>query len=270
MKNVVGLVLGAGGARGVAHVGVLQALEDNGIKVDLITGCSMGSVIGGAYALGMKTEDIMAEVIGLKKGDLLDLAVNPLKNQALLKSSKLEKVVYKYFEDKKFTDLNIPFACVATDILSGKVVEFKGNKKVATGIIASSTIPGVFKPVKVGAKLLVDGGVVERLPINLAKKMGATTIIAVDVLGRIKLSNNHYNMISLLNRVFDIMDESNTYHKLKKNKPDLLLTPDLGNLSPYNFRNHEDTYHAGYDIVMDNIEEIKKVIAKNNAKLNKK
>ena len=121
-----------------------------------------------------------------------------------------------------------------------------------------------------GHKLLVDGGVVERLPISLAKKMGATTIIAVDVLGRIRMGADHYNMISLLTRVFDIMDENNTYNKIKKQKPDLLLTPELGNLSTYNFRNHEETYHAGYDVVVDNIKEIKSVIAKNNAKLSKK
>ncbi|MBE5756245.1 MAG: hypothetical protein E7342_00425 [Clostridiales bacterium] len=260
--GTIGLVLGSGGARGVAHVGVLKALDDNGIKVDLITGSSMGSVVGGAYAIGMSPDEMLSEFVALKKMDLLDLSVNPLKNQALLKSVKLQKIIEKYFGETKFNELKIPFACVATDILTGKIVELKGNKKVAMGVVASSTIPGVFKPLKDGKKLLVDGGVMERLPINLAKKMGATTVIAVDVLGQTKTTPNHYTLVGVLGRVFDILDAKNTYQKLKTEKPDLLLVPDLGTRSPYSFKNHEEAYQAGYDVVMNNIDKIKAIIKK--------
>ena len=249
MNKKLGFALGAGGSRGVAHVGFLQAMDEEGIKPDFITGTSMGAVVGACYAKGFSPKFIMQEIGTLSLVDLLDLSFSPLTNAALLRAQKMRKKLSEYIEEQMtFDELQIPFRCVAVDLLSGNPVVFKDGDKVCEAITASSTIPGVFKPVAKDDMLLVDGGVKCRLPIDPVREMGSDIIVAVDVMGKIRPVDKKFNVFSLMFRTYDIMDEEITYRKLQEQKPDFLVTPDLGDMDLFRFKDIDMAYEKGYEI----------------------
>ena len=261
MKKL-GFALGAGGSRGVAHIGFLQAMEDSGIKPDFISGSSMGSVIGSCYAMGMTPAEMKSTVFEIKKGDLLDLAVNPMKNQAIFKSKKMRSMLEKYLADKTFEDLKIPFCCVAVDLYSGKGVTLDGKRSVLESVVASSTIPGVFKPVHTeDGLLLVDGALRNRLPVKEVKKMGAEVIVGVDVIGELRCNKHRsFSLASVLFRTIDIYDDNAAKYKLKRHKPDVLICPDMGDISQYKFNHYQECYDAGYISGLKNAEHIKELL----------
>lgn len=156
MSKTLGLALGAGGARGVAHAGFLQALEEEGIRPDYITGCSMGSVVGGCYASGMPVNEMKEALLSLKIRDIFDLSPLVIFQMSLLGSRKMRELLEANLRKKNIEDFPVPFKCVATDLISGKLHVFdKGSAALA--IQASSTIPSVFRPVPFEDKLFVDG-----------------------------------------------------------------------------------------------------------------
>ena len=131
MSKKLGLVLGAGGSRGVAHIGFLRALDEAGIKPYLVTGSSMGSVVGSCYCAGLSTTFMQEEILKLKMSDLFDLSLNPIGNAALLRSKKVYKKLEEYLGDTTFNQLKIPFNCVSVDILTGQTVTFLKEEKVS-------------------------------------------------------------------------------------------------------------------------------------------
>ena len=156
MSKKLGFALGGGGSRGVAHVGFLKAMEENGIIPDFISGTSMGAIVGACYAKGMSATEIMDEVKKLKVSHVFDLSLNPIGNGALLRSKKLRKKLQEYLGDITYDRLNIPFCAVSTDLVSGEPVVHKGEELVLDGVVASSSVPGVFKPVTMGDRTLID------------------------------------------------------------------------------------------------------------------
>lgn len=259
MKKL-GFALGSGGSRGVAHIGFLQAMQENGIKPDCIAGSSMGSVVGACYAAGMSVEEMKNVVFELKALDILDISGNVLKNQALFKSKKMRAKLGEYLGEKTFEELNIPYGCVSVDLVTGQTVEFTEKYAVADCVQASSSIPGVFRPVKLDGMVLVDGGVRNRLPVKLVKKMGAEAVVAVDVLGELRRADKPLNIITVILRTVDIYDSQITEMKLKKDKPDLLIRPDMGDMSQYKVKNFEVAFDAGYKAGMENADKIKELL----------
>lgn len=259
MKKL-GFALGSGGSRGVAHIGFLQAMQENGIKPDCIAGSSMGSVVGACYAAGMSVEEMKNVVFELKALDILDISGNVLKNQALFKSKKMRAKLGEYLGEKTFEELNIPYGCVSVDLVTGQTVEFTEKYAVADCVQASSSIPGVFRPVKLDGMVLVDGGVRNRLPVKLVKKMGADAVVAVDVLGELRRADKPLNIITVILRTVDIYDSQITEMKLKKDKPDLLIRPDMGDMSQYKVKNFEVAFDAGYKAGMENADKIKELL----------
>lgn len=260
MSKKLGLVLGAGGSRGVAHVGLLKALDDAGIKPDYICGSSMGAVVGGCYAAGLKPS-LMADVLlKLKPKDLMDISVNPIKNSALLRSKKIRKRLSEYLGDKTFKELDIPFSTVAVDLLTGGTKVFSGEEKVLDGVVASASIPAVFKPVKNQNQELVDGGVKFRLPVEQVRDMGAEVVVAVDVLGELRPIKEKKGIISVLLRMIDIYDSQITEFRLKEDAPNLLIRPNLGDMSQYKFKDLEKAYEAGYQTGKFYLDKIKALV----------
>ena len=259
MKKL-GFALGSGGSRGVAHIGFLQAMQENGIEPDCIAGSSMGSVFGACYAAGMSVEEMKNVVFELKALDILDISGNVLKNQALFKSKKMRAKLGEYLGEKTFEELNIPYGCVSVDLVTGQTVEFTEKYAVADCVQASSSIPGVFRPVKLDGMVLVDGGVRNRLPVKLVKKMGAEVVVAVDVLGELRRADKPLNIITVILRTVDIYDSQITEMKLKKDKPDLLIRPDMGDMSQYKVKNFEVAFDAGYKAGMENADKIKELL----------
>jgi len=176
-----GLALGSGSARGLAHVGVIQVLEAYNIPIDIITGTSIGSVVGSLYATGASIDQLEEAALSMKKSTTLFLIDPALPHSGLISGKKIEEMLNDLaLEDKTFDDLKIPFAAVATDVESGaEVILTQG--KVMDAVRASISIPGVFTPVKYQDYYLVDGGVVDPVPVDVAEKMGADIIIAVSL-----------------------------------------------------------------------------------------
>ncbi|MDI6799668.1 MAG: patatin-like phospholipase family protein [Actinomycetota bacterium] len=182
----VGLALGSGSANGLAHIGVLKVLEREGIGVDMIAGTSIGALIGGFSASGLLAKEIekIAVSFDLKKlASLVDLA-SPTK--ALVSGNKVEGFIREQIGGKSFDDLKIPFACVATDLVSGEEIVFSQGD-VADAIRSSIATPVIFSPVEDSGGMLVDGGVVNPVPVDVARGMGADVVIAVSVLGLPKM-----------------------------------------------------------------------------------
>ncbi|MBO7149613.1 MAG: patatin-like phospholipase family protein [Clostridia bacterium] len=262
MAKKLGFALGSGGSRGVAHIGFLRAMEEEGIVPDFVSGCSMGAVVGSCYAKGYTTKYMEEIVKKLKFSDLLDLSLVPIKNGALLRSKKMQKKLQQYLGKTTFGELKIPFSCVATDLISGKVVVLgEKDKDVSLSVVASSSIPTVFKPVQIDDKLLVDGGVLCRVPIDTVRGMGAEVVVAIDVLGKIRKCDKKYNVFTIMTRTFDIADSELTRKTIKEKNPDLFIEPDLGDMSQYKFKEIDFAIQKGYEIGKAYAEKIKQLIA---------
>ncbi len=261
MAKKLGFALGSGGSRGIAHVGFLKAMEEEGVKADYVAGSSMGAVVGACYCAGYSADFMLEEAQKLSASNLIDLSINPIRNGALLRAQKMNKKISSFFtKTPTFNDLKIPFQCVAVDLLTGNLKVFSGDESVADGVTASSTIPTIFKPLEKDGMLLVDGGVKCRVPIEQVRNMGAEVIIAVDVLGDLKNITKKLNLFAVSFRVFDIMDDYLTAHKIEKLKPDMFLVPDMGDMTPYQLKGIEKAYEAGYKIGKENAQKIKSLI----------
>ncbi len=256
MAKKLGFALGAGGSRGVAHIGFLKAMEENGIKPDFISGTSMGSVVGACYAVGMSPDEMFKEIEGLKLFQFFDLSLNPIGNGALLRAKKIRKKLAKYLKDYTFEDLKIPFCSVATNLYTGRPVVFKGKEKLLDGVVASSTIPMIFKPFKKDDMLLVDGGITRRVPIDEVRELGAEVVVAIDVLGKLREENKKYNVFGVCTRMIDIMDSQITGHRRDKQNPDLFLEPNLGDMSQYKFKDLKIAFEKGYEFGKENANKI--------------
>ena len=178
----VGLALSGGGARGFAHIGVLKVLSAAGYKIDLIAGTSMGAIIGAAYAGGYAPETI--EELAIKFSKLKEiiklLDINPPR-KGLLVGNRVKKYLEKIFQEQHlFSDLSIPFGLNAVDLISGREIPFYSGE-LLPAIMASISIPGIFAPVKLNGYYLVDGGLLNNLPVSIARSMGADIVIAINV-----------------------------------------------------------------------------------------
>ncbi|MBO5713794.1 MAG: patatin-like phospholipase family protein [Clostridia bacterium] len=260
MQKNLCFVLGAGGARGIAHVGFLQAMEENGIIPDCIVGCSMGSVVGGCYAAGITPSKMKEVADSLKKNDIIDVAPNFISKKGLLKSMKMQLKLEKLLGSVTFDALKIPFECVAVDLITGKPVTLNEGM-VEESVRASSSIPLVFRPVIKNGMELVDGATLVRVPVANARHFNAKVVVAVDVLGRVVPKEiPTKNIIDLALRAVDINDAHHTRNYLKAHKPDLLIEPELEDMSQYKIDRLSFAYEQGYIAGIENVERIKALI----------
>ncbi|MFN4148090.1 MAG: patatin-like phospholipase RssA [Rhodocyclaceae bacterium] len=178
MKRRIGLVLGSGAARGWAHIGVIRALAEAGIVPDLVCGCSIGALVGAAYADG-DIDALERWVTGLRWQDVVSF-LDPGFSGGLIKGEKLMAFFARHFVEKDFSALAVPFACVATELATGREIWLKEGS-VTAGVRASIALPGLFAPVNLDGRLLVDGGLVNPVPVSLCRALGAEVVIAVDL-----------------------------------------------------------------------------------------
>jgi len=180
-QPLVGLALGGGGARGLAHVGVLKVLKENNLEINYIAGTSIGAVIGAWLALGKPLAELEDVCLSFNRSkawqELVDIG-NP--RYSLLAGKKIKKFLQKIFGSKTFSDCKIPFAVVATDLANGQEVILRRGKLV-DAVLASVSVPGLLPPVKFGKKYLVDGGPANITPVSVVREMGAKLIIASDL-----------------------------------------------------------------------------------------
>ncbi len=222
MKKKLGVALGSGAARGWAHIGVLNALEEEGLKVDYISGTSIGSVVGAVYSIG-DMEAFEKFTRGIDWKGIVSLIDVTFPGTGLIPGKRVFKMLSAYYKDLRIEDLPIPYCAVAADVRTGEEVRFTKGR-VIDAVRASVAIPGILTPHKYKGRVLVDGGIVNPVPVNVVREMGADIVIAVD-LNKCKVEeiagsealteSGDINKAELLeqseddreNRIFDVLEE---------------------------------------------------------------
>lgn len=274
----VGLVLSGGGARGFAHVGVLKALEAARVPVDLIVGTSMGAIVGGLYASGMTADELEREILAVNWGDLFDrreprqllsqrrkeedFELSPVLmlgfrdgNFVLptgaVSTRSLEMLLRRYTLSTRhlatFDGLPTPFRAVATDMETGKAVVLDQGD-LAAALRASMSVPGVFSPLAVDGRILGDGGLVNNLPVDVARRMGADVVIAVNIGTPLAGRETLGSVVGITTQMVNILTEQNVQASIATLTPnDLLLTPPLGQLTSSDFGRAPELVKIGND-----------------------
>lgn len=177
----IGLVLGSGGARGLAHIGVLKILEKNNIRANMIVGTSIGAFVGAFYSAGTSISEMERLSLSIDKKFIAKMLIPSISTSGFFDVEQIREYLNMFFGDIKIEDLKIPFTAIATDITTGEeILHTKGS--LVNAILTSIAIPGIFKPVLYKQRYMVDGGLVNPLPVSVAKKLGAELVIAVQVL----------------------------------------------------------------------------------------
>ncbi|AFH50554.1 Putative esterase [Ignavibacterium album JCM 16511] len=284
-----GLALGGGGARGLAHIGVIKVLEQKGIEVHSITGCSMGAIIGGLYAYFgsiKQVEDFILDIINHPK--FLELGIDKLSenhkpdknyfeqlfdyvgsrvqalralNRLSYFDEKLSEEMYTVIPDVAVEKFKIKFSAIATDLLSGEEINFtEGSLRKI--IKASSAIPGIFPPVKYNNFFLIDGSASESVPAGKVRELGADRVLAVDVTRELKIIEEPKNVFEILYRAEDI----SSYHlsMIRLREADIVISPDVKNLSWADFDKAEKIIAEGEKAANENIESFLKLFRRNS------
>jgi len=266
-RRKVGLALSSGAARGLAHVGVLDVLERKGIPIDMIAGTSIGAIIGAFYAAGKGIGEITGAVTGLSLRKMMSLADFTIPTNGFIKGKKINGWLKSIIGEIDFSDLKIPFTCLATDISSGKAVVIKQGPVVAA-VRASASIPIIFTPARWQGRYLFDGGLVEPIPVRALREMGADIIIAVNVVPYMGVrkkadaedleTQKAPNVFSVLIRMMYIMGYQAAQAGLRE--ADIVITPEVGHILPGNFNRARECILQGKRAAQRAIPEIKRVL----------
>ena len=266
-KKKVGLALSGGAARGLAHIGVIDVLQKEGIPIDMIAGTSFGALVGAVYASCRDSDTVKKHALSIdwkKLASLLDLS---FRMSGLLKGRKIEKLLAEYIGGNiEFSDLKIPFACVATDIDTGEEIVIDTGP-VPEALRATISIPGIFTVVKRGERYLVDGGLTTPVPVEVARRMGADFVIAVNVnppvTDRLSKSSEERLKARKEPNIFHIMMQSLyiTTDSVARNSlvnADIVIEPDLRGIGAGDFQKAGEMILMGQEAAADAIPQIKK------------
>jgi len=287
-RRKLGIALGSGSARGWAHIGVLLALKEQAIALDYVAGCSMGAMVGAAFAAGrIEQLESWAQALDWRRVvGLLDVGLGG----GLFKGDRLLKMFQGQFVECQFSELPLPFAAVATDLATGNELWLREGK-VSDAVRASCTVPGLFRPVLREGRYVVDGSVVNPIPVSLCRAMGAEVVIAVDLgshmVRRFPLGAQDtprttrerrrlFNILSpspggdslpapsivdTLLGAIDIMQERIAQARLLREPPDVLLTPRLGQVGPFEYHRAALSITEGRDAVAQMLPVIQRTLA---------
>jgi NTE family protein len=251
----VAVVLGAGAAKGFAHIGVLKVLEANKIPVDMIVGTSAGSFVGSLYAYGFTAFQLQKISFGLQQSDLVDLG---FPDNGFIRGEKLQDYINKMVRNTPMEKLRIPFYAVSTDIQSGREMVF-GSGNTGMAVRASCSIPGVFTPAVINNRMYVDGGVVSPVAVDVARKFGADVVIAVDLSGGGEAPRPQGTMETILQAI-NIMYEKITSNQLRH--ADVVIRPKTGFIGAADFSKRNEAVLEGEKAAMEALPAIKSLIAR--------
>ncbi|MDR1195261.1 MAG: patatin-like phospholipase family protein [Endomicrobium sp.] len=256
----IALVLGGGGARGFAHIGVFRVLEEEKIPVDLVVGTSIGSIVGAFYCAGIamdKVEELAKDVNWKSISNISVTSImSMLFSEKLLSNAQIEDFLKNNIGDLRFDQLKIPFVCVATDLNTGERVLFK-NGSVAFAARASSTLPGFFKPVEYRQRYLVDGGLADNVPVGVAKLFNPDIIIAVPVSADIT-KNTTTNVFTTLMQAIYI--QGRTLDRENISLADVIIHPDVGEMSAADLEHAYQTVEKGFSAAKESLKNVKMAI----------
>lgn len=254
----VGLALGGGAARGFAHIGVIKALEAQGIVPDVIVGTSAGSLVGALYAAGNNGFALQKLALEMEEAAISDWSVPFFsKSTGVLKGEALQNYVNRSVNSVPLEKLKIPFGAVATDLKNGQPILFqRGNTGAA--VRASSAVPSLFQPVRIGDRYYVDGGLVSPVPVRFAREMGADFVIAVNISSQPDAQPSTSSLEVLL-QTFAIMGQSINSYELKD--ADVVIQPQLGTMKGSDFPGRNTAILAGEQATASMMAEIKRKLA---------
>jgi NTE family protein len=251
----IGLALGGGFARGVAHAGILRAFERQGIPIHCIAGVSAGSIVAAAYASGATAEDIGRAGCAMRFGDVARWSICRM---GFVVSERMKHFLEGLLKNYRFEDMRMPLGVVATDLRSGEAVSFHGKGDVFLPIRASCSYPGLFQPVRVGNQLLVDGAMSTEIPAVLARQMGATHVVSVH-LPVLPGDRVPTNMFQVVNRCFQIMQTHN--EASWRAASDLVIAPDVSTVQWDGFECGAQMLEAGEAAAMAAMPRIREWLA---------
>jgi NTE family protein len=251
----IALVLGAGASRGFAHIGVLKILESNKIPIHMIVGTSAGSFVGSLYAYGFDAYTLQTMAISIQRDDIIDLTIP---DNGFVKGERLENYVNWALKDTPMEKLQIPFYAVATNIQTGEEVVF-GTGNTGTAVRASSSIPGIFQPVKLSGGTYVDGGVVSPLAIDAAKRYGADVVIAVDISSNPANSSPRSTIETILQSI-DIMHAK--ISQIQLGRADVVIRPDVGHIGAADFSKRHEAILEGEKAALNALPNINQIISR--------
>jgi NTE family protein len=217
----IGLALGGGFARGIAHAGVLAAFERHGVPIHCITGVSAGSIVAAAYASGATPEEIAKAGCAMRFGDVARWS---LCRMGFVVSERMKRFLERLLKTYRFEDMRIPLGVLATDVCTGQSVRFRDRGDVVLPIRASCSYPGLFQPVRYQERLLVDGAISMEIPAALARHLGATHVVSVHLPSQAS-DKQPTNVFQVVNRCFQIM-QSRTEESWRR-ESDLVIVPDV-------------------------------------------
>lgn len=245
----IGLALGGGAVLGAAHIGVLQAIEEHKLKISAISGTSIGAIIAALYAFGKTPEQIKKIALDI---DWKNLSSLTLSKYGVLSNDKIGKQITDNLEDVDFKDAKIPLNIVATDIATGKKVILNSGS-VKEAVMASSCIPGIFVPIEIEDTLLVDGGLVENVPVEAVKEFDIDYIMAVNL----NAGHSHKKpdgLVEVLLNTFDFVLNAST--NLQIQDADFVICPDLSSFNAISTSQIEELIDAGYKYAYKQLKEI--------------
>jgi NTE family protein len=249
----IAVVLGAGASRGFAHIGVLKILEENGIPVHMIVGTSAGSFVGSLYAYGFNAFQLQKMALSIEKSDIIDMAIP---DNGFIKGDSLEEYVNRMLKNTPIERLRTPFYAVATSLPDGQEVIFgKGNAGKA--VRASCSIPGVFRPARIGDIMYVDGGVVSPVAVDAARRYGADIVIAVDIAADRDTRQPEGTIDTILQSI-NIM-----YSKLsaiQTARADVVIKPKVGYIGSGDFEKRHEAIMEGEKAALEALPEIRKLL----------
>ena len=250
----IGLALGGGAARGFAHIGVIQALEESGLRPDLVVGTSAGSLVAALYASGKRPAELVQLADAMDESAITDWA---FPGRGLIRGEALARFVREHTGGRTIEAMAVPLGIVATDLDSGAPILFqRGDTGMA--VRASSAVPAVFQPVRIGAREYVDGGLVSPVPVRFARQMGAELVIAVDISAAPE-GNATGDAMRMLLQTFAIMGRSINNFELRD--ADVVLRPRLPGVSGADFAARKKSIQAGREATLAALAELRSKLA---------
>ena len=256
MKNniKVGLALSGGAMRGLAHIGALEALEEHNIPIHMITGTSMGSLVGGLYAAGRTPKFMRSFAENVTFSEERRYTDITVPRMGMIKGKKIEQMIYTLCGGKKIEDLNIPYKAIACCVEDNSIAEFeKGD--LTSAVRCSIAIPGIFEPVVKQGKTYVDGGVLERVPVKEVRAMGADYVIAVDVNSRGGTNSTPKNIFDMLFTVYEMMEWQAM--ETRTTDADATILPIVKHINPASFKQAKECIDLGRDATLEVVEKVK-------------
>ncbi|MFO1445787.1 patatin-like phospholipase family protein [Bacillus sp. Bva_UNVM-123] len=249
----IGLALGSGGARGFAHLGAIKVLKEEGIPIDCIAGSSMGAMVGCFYGAGLDIERLYKLATAFKRKYYLDFTVPKM---GFIAGKRVKELIRIFTHGKNLEQLEIPVRVVATDLMTGEKIVFEKGP-IADAVRASISIPGIFVPEKLNDRLLVDGGVVDRIPVSVVREMGADIIIAIDV-SHVKTNIEITSIYDVIMQSLDIMQMELVANREVASS--IMIRPRVEMFSSRAFTNIEEIITIGEEETRKQVDSIKQVL----------